>query len=118
MIDAQSDRGPLPRMRRACLLLHPMITKATIRMKTKTCLPRRHASGQRLSPAVLLWSCVPLALALNLAACAADSSSPSAPASTRIFDVRQFGAQGDGNTADTAAIQKALDECGKAGGGT
>jgi polygalacturonase len=34
------------------------------------------------------------------------------------FDVRQFGARGDGKTFDTAAIQKALDECGKAGGGT
>jgi polygalacturonase len=33
-----------------------------------------------------------------------------------MFDVRQFGAQGDGKTVDTAAIQKALDDCGKAGG--
>ena len=37
---------------------------------------------------------------------------------TQGFDVRQFGAKGDGKTFDTAAIQKALDECGKAGGGT
>lgn len=35
-----------------------------------------------------------------------------------VFDVRQFGAAGDGMALDTGAIQKALDACGKAGGGT
>jgi polygalacturonase len=35
-----------------------------------------------------------------------------------VFDVRQSGAVGDGKTFDTAAIQKALDACGAAGGGT
>src|ERR1017187_6886500 len=35
----------------------------------------------------------------------------------KVFDVRQFGAAGDGKTLDTAAIQKALDECGQSGGG-
>ncbi len=37
---------------------------------------------------------------------------------SKIFDVRQFGAKGDGKTLDTAAIQEALDDCGRAGGGT
>jgi polygalacturonase len=39
-----------------------------------------------------------------------------APDAAGVFDVRQFGAVGDGKTLDTAGIQKALDECGKAGG--
>jgi polygalacturonase len=48
---------------------------------------------------------------------AADA--PSAAGSERnVFDVRAFGATGSGTNLDTEAIQKALDACGKAGGGT
>ena len=48
---------------------------------------------------------------LSLAAFAAD-----APRASKIFNVRDFGAKGDGAKFDTDAIQKALDECGKIGG--
>ena len=35
---------------------------------------------------------------------------------SRLYDVRDFGAKGDGTTLDTAAIQRALDACGRTGG--
>lgn len=55
--------------------------------------------------------------------CAPDKASSSTDARSyrageaKIFDVRKFGAKGDGKTLDTDAIQAALDECGKSGGG-
>jgi polygalacturonase len=70
-----------------------------------------------------------LLLAAALAACsthdAAHSRTPSqshaqpgAKATARTFNVRDNGATGDGKTKDTADLQKTLDACAAAGGGT
>jgi hypothetical protein len=54
-----------------------------------------------------------LAVALGaLAACAGQATE--APAR---FNIREFGARGNGQTLDTAALQAALDACAQAGGG-
>jgi polygalacturonase len=68
--------------------------------------PGRKAAFSALLYLSICWSGLS-----NAPEARADTTSP------QIFDVRQFGAAGDGKTLDTAAIQKALDACGKAGGG-
>jgi glycosyl hydrolase family 28 len=40
------------------------------------------------------------------------------PAGTNTYNIRDFGAKGDGKTLDTAAVQAAIDECHKDQGGT
>ena len=55
--------------------------------------------------------------ALGLAGATAFAQSAAADASAE-FDVRSFGATGDGNTLDTPAINRAIDAAAAAGGGT
>jgi polygalacturonase len=61
---------------------------------------------------------MPTKLAIRIVfLCALTLTSFAQSPSPHTFDGREFGAKGDGKTLDTAAIQQALDACGKAGGG-
>jgi hypothetical protein len=40
------------------------------------------------------------------------------PTAARVYNIRDFGAKGDGQTLDTAAVQAAIDACNKDKGGT
>ncbi|HUO10811.1 MAG TPA: glycoside hydrolase family 28 protein [Phycisphaerae bacterium] len=67
-------------------------------------------------------ACVLLAAATGLNAISAtaradDPKLPEMAASPRQFNVRDFGAVGDGKAVDTAAIRRAIQACADAGGG-
>jgi polygalacturonase len=75
------------------------------------------ATGRvRVYRAAACWGALVAGLGM-LSVRAVDFAVPSAGGFARIVDIRQFGARGDGKTVNTEAIQKALDECGQAGGG-
>src|SRR5258708_2315548 len=52
------------------------------------------------------------------AAYAAAQRSPTSPAAQGIFDIRTYGAVGDGKAVDSPAINKAIEAAAAAGGGT
>src|SRR5215471_12936555 len=59
------------------------------------------------------------ALPLAFPLAAQQASQPAAgDAGIRTYNVRAFGAKGDGTTLDTAAVQSAIDACARDRGGT
>ena len=67
--------------------------------------------------AALSMNLRPFLFSLGMLAGLGNLSGAQPSGSPVIFDVRQLGAKGDGKSLDTAPIQKALDDCGKLGGG-
>jgi polygalacturonase len=67
-------------------------------------------------PTLVIAGCV--ALALLFSAAPRASFSVTSAAQTSVYDVKTFGAKGDGKALDTSAINKAIDTAATAGGGT
>jgi hypothetical protein len=67
----------------------------------------------RISTRLVRWRCPFKSVFLVLLFLIAGSAN----GGTQAFDVRQYGAAGDGKTLDTVAINKAVEACAQAGGG-
>src|SRR5262249_12856038 len=79
----------------------------------KTRVTRREWFAQASVPAA-----VTALVALQSNEASADAAPPEKDLGARIYNVRDFGAKGDGSALDTAAIQAAIDACNKDRGGT
>ena len=77
-------------------------------------ISRRECFGKIALPAAGIASCFLGQQALAAPAAKRDLHDFGA----RVYNIRDFGAQGDGRTLDTGALQKAIDTCTADGGGT
>src|SRR6516164_4644746 len=80
---------------------------------SKTFLSRRSWLG--LAPG--LAASAGAVLAPDVSGAAETPTSGGTTEGSRVYNVRDFGAKGDGQNLDTAAIQAAIDACFKANGG-
>ncbi len=81
---------------------------------------RAEISGDR-NPGCAVWALIGRGILFfwlsGFPAFALEPVLPAASGLAKIFDIRQYGARGDGKSISTAAIQQAFSECDKAGGG-
>ncbi|HWR37398.1 MAG TPA: glycosyl hydrolase family 28 protein [Clostridia bacterium] len=78
-------------------------------------MSRRQLLGRVAAPAIAASLGTSL---FHTTATAAETHDNRLSEGARIYDVRSFGAKGDGHTLDTAAVQAAIDTCNKDKGGT
>jgi len=82
-------------------------------------LPARFSRRQALGNLALTLSAFALAKPLADAEPGiAGSTDTAKPSSLPVLNIRDFGAVPDGKTLCTAGVQRAIDACGQAGGGT
>jgi polygalacturonase len=79
-------------------------------------LSRRQWLGAISTPALAATIGAPLLF--SRAGAAESAAATGNDAGARVYNIRDFGAKGDGKTLDTAALQAAIDTCARDGGGT